>query len=185
VETNAGGSKEEEALCKELVYDPREWPMEGGSYGGVDGLISFHGGGLVRTMVCLAKGDARDTPGDQAYFSRSVAIPQFWFLVEILQVSIGLQHPKKPVCHSRASAGDLELTCSLGLARTSLKRFFHCSTSWSLMGPALAGAGAPFAAGAAISIIFNMRTCKKFGKNHLSKATSDVKVVVERGYQGM
>jgi hypothetical protein len=58
------------------------------------------------------------------------------------QRSMGLKQPKKEAYHGWALSGDLELTTSPGLARTSLRRIFHSLTSWSLMGPVLGWAGA-------------------------------------------
>lgn len=55
---------------------------------------------------------------------------------EVLQVSTGVKQPKRPSCHSRAVSGDLELMCSAGLLRTSVKRCFQSSISTLSMPPA-------------------------------------------------
>lgn len=49
--------------------------------------------------------------------------------------SMGLKQPKSEFVQDCEVAGDFESMCSLGLARTSLKRFFHSSTSALSMGP--------------------------------------------------
>lgn len=69
---------------------------------------------------------------------------------------MGLKQPRKDSCHGCAVAGDLELTTSPGLVRTSLKRFFHSLTSVSLMGPELPGwawAGVDIWAGADMVLV--------------------------------
>lgn len=57
----------------------------------------------------------------------------------IKQVSTGVKQEKKEENQLWAPSTERELICSLGLARTSLKRFFQSLTSWSSMGPPLAG----------------------------------------------
>ena len=52
---------------------------------------------------------------------------------------MGLKQAKKALVHGWDDSGDLELTCSLGRARTSLMRVFQSSMSASLRGPGFWG----------------------------------------------
>lgn len=53
----------------------------------------------------------------------------------VLQVSTGVKQLKSWLCHSRDVSGDLDLMCSAGLSRTSVKRCFQSSTSASSIQP--------------------------------------------------